>query len=99
MINANTHNNPASGDGPTPHGAPSGWQGRTAIVTGAGQGIGYAICEQLIRRGARVVLNDSDPGLADRASCQAHKEGQSQRLICRHDAARDHVVQAGFANP
>jgi NAD(P)-dependent dehydrogenase (short-subunit alcohol dehydrogenase family) len=44
------------------------WQEKVAIVTGAGQGIGFAICQQLIARGASVVLNDSDPELATRAA-------------------------------
>jgi glucose 1-dehydrogenase len=42
-------------------------QDKTAIVTGAGQGIGFAIVQQLLAKGARVVLNDSDAALAARA--------------------------------
>ena len=57
MTSANTHNNSASD-----------WQGRSAIVTGAGQGIGFAICQQLIARGVKVVLNDSDHALATQAA-------------------------------
>jgi glucose 1-dehydrogenase len=38
--------------------------GKTAIVTGAGQGIGYEICKQLLARGATVYLNDIDELLA-----------------------------------
>ena len=33
-------------------------QNRVAIVTGGAQGIGYAICERLLRDGARVVIAD-----------------------------------------
>jgi glucose 1-dehydrogenase len=40
---------------------------KTAIVTGAGQGIGFAIVQQMLEKGARVVLNDSDAALAARA--------------------------------
>src|SRR5258707_159149 len=37
---------------------------KVAIVTGAGQGIGYAIVRELLARGARVLLNDRDEALA-----------------------------------
>ncbi len=43
------------------------FQGKTAIVTGAGQGIGFEIGRQLAGRGACVVLNDIDPRLTERA--------------------------------
>ena len=42
-------------------------QHKTAIVTGAGQGIGFAIVQQLLEKGARVLLNDSDAALAAKA--------------------------------
>ncbi|MDD9908853.1 MAG: SDR family oxidoreductase [Ahrensia sp.] len=34
--------------------------GKTAIVTGAAQGIGYAICRRFLREGAQVVMADID---------------------------------------
>jgi NAD(P)-dependent dehydrogenase (short-subunit alcohol dehydrogenase family) len=34
--------------------------GRTALVTGAAQGIGYACAEALAEAGARVVMTDRD---------------------------------------
>lgn len=42
--------------------------GKTAIVTGAGQGIGFEICRQLSLGGANVVLNDIDTDLAQGAA-------------------------------
>ena len=41
---------------------------KTAIVTGAGQGIGFEICRQLALNGANVLLNDIDEPLAKSAS-------------------------------
>ena len=41
---------------------------KTAIVTGAGQGIGFEICHSLVKEGCRVILNDIDPELAAKAS-------------------------------
>ena len=46
------------------------WKNKTAIVTGAGQGIGFEIVRQLLHLGARVVLNDSDEDLARNAALQ-----------------------------
>src|SRR5215208_7884020 len=48
--------------------------GKTAIVTGAGQGIGYEICSRLVREGAQVILNDIDPGLAINAAQNINNE-------------------------
>jgi len=42
--------------------------GKVAIVTGAGQGIGFEMCHKLVRAGASVILNDVDANLATAAA-------------------------------
>src|SRR5687767_805985 len=51
------------------------FNGQVAIVTGAGQGIGFEICRQLAKRGASVVLNDYDAELANTAAAKIRDEG------------------------
>ena len=48
---------------------------KTAIVTGAGQGIGFEICRQLAQQGANVVLNDVEPNLANEAAKEITEKG------------------------
>jgi len=50
---------------------------QVAIVTGAGQGIGFEIARQLCENGAAVMLNDVDASLAEKAAETIAKEGYS----------------------
>ncbi len=45
-------------------------QGKTALITAAGQGIGRAIAEQMILEGAFVIATDVRPGLLKGLNCQ-----------------------------
>jgi NAD(P)-dependent dehydrogenase (short-subunit alcohol dehydrogenase family) len=54
------------------------FEGKVAIVTGAGQGIGFEISRQLASRGAAVVLNDIDALLAERAAADI----QAAKGVC-----------------
>jgi NAD(P)-dependent dehydrogenase (short-subunit alcohol dehydrogenase family) len=53
------------------------FEGRCAVVTGAARGIGRATAERLAGEGARVLLSDLDPGVADVATAlgQPHVVG------------------------
>ncbi len=49
------------------------FKNKTAIVTGAGRGIGLEICRQLVAQGANVLLNDLEPELAKTAAASINK--------------------------
>ncbi len=47
---------------------------KAAIITGAGQGIGFEICKLLADNGAKILLNDIDESLANLAAETIQKE-------------------------
>ncbi|GAA0542973.1 SDR family NAD(P)-dependent oxidoreductase [Chitinophaga japonensis] len=51
------------------------FKGQVAIVTGAGQGIGYEMVRQLVQQGASVILNDVDAQLAQQAAAAIDPAG------------------------
>lgn len=51
------------------------FNGQVAIVTGAGQGIGFEIAKQLANQGAEIILNDLDSKLATEAAATIRENG------------------------
>jgi 3-oxoacyl-[acyl-carrier protein] reductase len=51
----------------------STFSGKAVFVTGAGTGIGYALCQAFASAGATVALNDIDPTLCQRAAQQINE--------------------------
>lgn len=47
---------------------------QVAIVTGAGQGIGFRICQELAKQGASVLLNDIDEQLTAKAAASIKEQ-------------------------
>lgn len=78
------------------------FSGKTAIVTGAGCGIGLEICRQLCAGGARVVLNDIDPRLALAAATSLNSNFPGQCISFTGDAGSvdviDQLVQAAITS-
>jgi len=60
---------------------------RTAVVTGAGSGLGRAIAAELIGRGYRVHVTDVDAGAADRVASELGPEARGSALDVRDEAA------------
>jgi NAD(P)-dependent dehydrogenase (short-subunit alcohol dehydrogenase family) len=60
---------------------------RTAVVTGAGSGLGRAIAAELVGRGYRVHVTDVDAGAADRVAAELGEGARGTALDVRDEAA------------
>lgn len=69
------------------------FENHVAIVTGAGQGIGFEIAKQLACQGAGVILNDTNKALAAEAAKKIrNKEGEC--VAFAGDASQPEVIDA-----
>lgn len=70
-------------------------RGRTAIVTGAGRGIGYAIATAFVEHGAQVALLDRDPAVvlaAERLGDQAQGVVADVAIAAEINTAINHIL-------
>src|SRR6185295_18692368 len=65
-------------------------EGRVALVTGSGRGIGHAIAKKFASEGARLVINDLDPAPADETVAELKAAG-GQAVACAGS-----VTESGF---
>lgn len=70
----------------------SGIHDKVAIITGAGEGIGYAIARLLVQAGAKVVLNDISEDQAAHATESLGKDQPGNCLPFAGDAADVSVI-------
>ncbi|BCB20219.1 glucose 1-dehydrogenase [Bosea sp. ANAM02] len=71
--------------------------GRVALVTGAGRGIGGAIADALAARGAAVIVNDIDEGLARQRAAALGERALAAPGDASAAADVRRVVEAGIA--
>ena len=68
--------------------------GRSAVVTGAGAGLGRAIAIALAQQGAEVVILDRDPAAAEESARQVQRAGGRARFFTCDVAHAQQVQQA-----
>lgn len=71
--------------------------GKVALVTGAGQGVGAGIARALGKQGARIVVNDYFPERAEASAAQLHESG-IEAIAAPFDATDLAAVKAGVAS-
>jgi len=69
------------------------FKNKVAVVTGAGQGIGCEICRCLAKEGARVILNDIDPELANRAAFRINQDKNGACMALAGDSSDISVIK------
>ncbi len=69
-----------------------GFKNKTAVVTGAGQGIGFEICRSLACEGVRIILNDIDPVLAKIAADKINQENKDSCIAVPGDSGDMEVI-------
>ncbi len=69
------------------------FKGKSAIVTGAGQGIGFEICLSLAKQGAHVILNDIDESLAIEAVKKIKKLSGNNCISIAGDSSDLSIIQ------
>ena len=70
--------------------------GKVAVVTGGSRGIGRAICLQLAKMGAKVVINYvSRPEAAEETKAQVETLG-GECILVKFDVAKTAEVQEAF---
>src|SRR5688572_22923162 len=72
----------------------SSLKGRRALVTGAASGIGLAVAEELIARGAEVILSDVEGTALRSAQDRLASRAVSADLTARDDVDRLAIVAA-----
>ena len=67
--------------------------GRTALVTGATQGLGLAIAQALVSHGARLIVSDRDAAACDRTAAELQRTGH-EAIAISADLARPESIDA-----
>ncbi|MEM1327387.1 MAG: SDR family oxidoreductase [Bacteroidota bacterium] len=65
---------------------------QTAIITGAGQGIGFGVAKALLEQGANVLLNDLDAALAEQAANKLNELQKGKCIPHTGDASQPEVI-------
>src|SRR5690349_13609708 len=61
--------------------AESDLNGKVALITGAGRGIGKTTAQVLAQRGMRVGINDVDPAVTDAVAAEFRAEGLTAHAV------------------
>ncbi len=69
------------------------FKNKVAIVTGAGQGIGYEICRNLAMEGANLIINDLDSQLAKLAASKISQDTNADCIAIAGDSSDPAIIK------